>query len=179
MRPPLNREKIATLALAQVSNVVFISISYIKIHILIFLSFLDRRWIFNCALCQASSSSTAFNSQQHRQKVFHLGANKARQWTLNAISLPLMLLAKSPVQRVKEGQNMAQNCPRWAIFWPYLTPPPPADPVEFLWFKMGVPHIVLHVLCSTRTSGECFRFHSQFWQKKVILGQSGLSELYT
>ena len=30
----------------------------------------------------------------------------------------------------------------------------------------GIPHVVLHVLCSTRTSGRCFRFQSQFWQKK-------------
>ena len=37
---------------------------------------------------------------------------------------------------------------------------PPAYPVEFLWFKMagtGVPHIVLLVLCSTRTSEGYFR----------------------
>ena len=35
-----------------------------------------------------------------------------------------------------------------------LARPPPADLVEFLWFKMtgtGVPHVVLHVLGSTRT----------------------------
>ena len=45
-----------------------------------------------------------------------------------------------------------------AIFWPSLTPP--ANPVKLFWFKMtwkGVPHIVLHVLCSTRTSGGYLR----------------------
>ena len=36
---------------------------------------------------------------------------------------------------------------------------PPANPVEFLWFKMagtGVPHVVLHVLGSNRTFGGVF-----------------------
>ena len=37
---------------------------------------------------------------------------------------------------------------------------PPANPVKLFWFKMtwkGVPHIVLHVLCSTCTSGGYLR----------------------
>ena len=42
--------------------------------------------------------------------------------------------------------------------WPHfdLPWPPPANLVKLSWSKMactGVPHIVLHVLCSTRTSG--------------------------
>ena len=44
-----------------------------------------------------------------------------------------------------------------ALFWPSLTPP--ANPVKFFWSKMvctGVPHIVLHVSCQTRTSGGIF-----------------------
>ena len=48
--------------------------------------------------------------------------------------------------------------PQCAIFWPSLAPP--ADLVEFWWFNMagtGVPHIVLHVLGSTCTSGGYFR----------------------
>ena len=47
--------------------------------------------------------------------------------------------------------------PYLAIFGPSLTPP--ANPVKFFWSKMactGVPHIVLHVSCRTRTSGGCF-----------------------
>ena len=40
---------------------------------------------------------------------------------------------------VKEGQNMAHlghiDAPNCTIFWP--SPAPPADPVEFLWFKMA------------------------------------------
>ena len=47
--------------------------------------------------------------------------------------------------------------PKCAIFLPSLAPP--ADPVELLWFKTagaGVPHIVLHVLCLTRTSRGVF-----------------------
>ena len=48
--------------------------------------------------------------------------------------------------------------PQCAIFWPSLAAP--ADLVVFLWFNMagtGVPHIVLHVLGSTCTSGGYFR----------------------
>ena len=49
-----------------------------------------------------------------------------------------------------------------ALFWPSLTPP--ANPVKFFWSKMactGVPHIVLHVSCRTRTSG------GYFWPSEV------------
>ena len=37
-------------------------------------------------------------------------------------------------------------------FWPSLTPP--ANSIKFLWSQMacgGVPHLVLHILCPTRT----------------------------
>ena len=49
-----------------------------------------------------------------------------------------------------------------ALFWPSLTPP--ANPVKFFWSKMaftGVPRIVLHVSCRTRTSG------GYFWPSEV------------
>ena len=49
-----------------------------------------------------------------------------------------------------------------ALFWPSLTPP--ANLVKFFWSKMactGVPHIVLHVSCGTRTSG------GYFWPSEV------------
>ena len=45
---------------------------------------------------------------------------------------------------------------------------PAASSVEFLWFKMagtGVPHIVLHVLGSTLTSGGILGPKRQFCQK--------------
>ena len=48
---------------------------------------------------------------------------------------------------------------------------PPAYPVEFLWFKMagtGVPHIVLHVLCWTRTYKGFLGPKSQFCQKNTL-----------
>ena len=48
---------------------------------------------------------------------------------------------------------------------------PPADPVEFLWFKMagtGVPHIVLHVSCWTRTSRGYFRPQKSVLSKIAI-----------
>ena len=41
-------------------------------------------------------------------------------------------------------------------------PDPPCQPDQIFWSKIactGVPHIVLHVLCSTRTSGGHFRPH--------------------
>ena len=50
--------------------------------------------------------------------------------------------------------------PKYAIFWPSLSPP--ADPVEFLWFKMagtGVLHAyVLHVsqFCHKKSTFCCF-----------------------
>ena len=52
--------------------------------------------------------------------------------------------------------------PYLAIFGPSLTPP--ANLVNFFWSKMactGVPHIVLHVSCRTRTSG------GYFWPSEV------------
>ena len=73
----------------------------------------------------------------------------------------------------------AQKQPKWGIFggtkispfWLFLAPP--ADLVEFLWFKMagtGVPHIVLHVSCWTRTSRGSFRpQYSVFFKKSHFL----------
>ena len=57
------------------------------------------------------------------------------------------------------GQGRSKYGPEMPPKGPYFdldSLAPPVDPVDFLWFKMagtGVPHIVLHVLCSTRTSG--------------------------
>ena len=62
------------------------------------------------------------------------------------------------------------NCPWliwvhfWARLWPSLTPP--GNPVKFFGPKWlvhctGVPHIVLHVWCSTRISG------GYFWPSEV------------
>ena len=54
-------------------------------------------------------------------------------------------------------------------FWLFLAPP--ANPVEFLGFKMagtGVPHIVLHVSCWTRTSRGYFRPQKSVLSKKNI-----------
>ena len=45
----------------------------------------------------------------------------------------------------------------WGRFLPSL---PPANPIKILWSKMarrGVPHIVVHILCSTRTYCGHFR----------------------
>ena len=58
---------------------------------------------------------------------------------------------KQPKLGIFEGTNIGQ-------FWLALAPP--ADPVNFLWFKMagtGVLHIALHVSCWTQTSREYFR----------------------
>ena len=55
------------------------------------------------------------------------------------------------------GLQSQKRGPFWAKFQPSLTPP--ANPVNFFWSKMactGVPHIVLYVLCSTRTSRSIF-----------------------
>ena len=52
------------------------------------------------------------------------------------------------------GLRSQKRGPFGAIFWPSL--PPPANPVKFFWSKMActsVPHIVLYVLCTTRTPG--------------------------
>ena len=53
----------------------------------------------------------------------------------------------------------------WGRFFPSLTPP--INPVRFLWSKMGrtgVAHIVLHILCSTRTCWGSFRpSEVSFW----------------
>ena len=76
---------------------------------------------------------------------------------------------------VREGQNMAPNCPHIAphcsVFWPSLTPT--VDPVKSLWFKMVcscVLHIVLHVLSSTSTSGGYFRPKKSILAKIFIFG---------
>ena len=76
---------------------------------------------------------------------------------------------------VREGQNMAQNYPNIApycsVFWPSLTPT--ANPVKSLWFKMVctcVPHIALHVLSSTSTSGGYFRPWKSILAKNAIFG---------
>ena len=58
---------------------------------------------------------------------------------------------EGPKLGIFEGTNIGQ-------FWLFLAPP--ANPVDFLLFKMagkGVPHIVLHVSCWTRTSRGSFR----------------------
>ena len=67
-----------------------------------------------------------------------------------------------------------------ALFWPSLTPP--ATPVKFFWSKMactGVPHIVLHVSCWTRTSRGYFgplrsdlRVFWPFWGTDFIMGKN-------
>ena len=60
------------------------------------------------------------------------------------------------------GLRSQKRGPYLAIFGPSLTPP--ANPVKFFWSKMactGVPHIVLHVSCWTRTSG------GYFWPSEV------------
>ena len=56
-------------------------------------------------------------------------------------------------------------------FWLFLAPP--ANPVEFLGFKMagtGVPHIVLHVSCWTHTSRGYFRPQKSVLSKIAIFG---------
>ena len=58
---------------------------------------------------------------------------------------------------------------KYSDFWLFLTSP--ADPVEFLGFKMagtGVPHIVLHVSCWTRTSRGYFRPQKSVLSKIAI-----------
>ena len=79
---------------------------------------------------------------------------------------------------VREGQNTEQCRAIWgqfsAIFWSSHTPP--ADPVKLLWFKMVctcVPHIVLHVLSSTSTSGGYFRPRKSILAKIAIFGCFG------
>ena len=60
------------------------------------------------------------------------------------------------------GLKSQKRGPYLAIFGPSLTPP--ANLVNFFWSKMactGVPHIVLHVSCRTRTSG------GYFWPSEV------------
>ena len=76
---------------------------------------------------------------------------------------------------VWEGQNIAENCPHivlyCSVFWPSLTPS--ADPVKSLWFKMVctcVPHIALHVLSSTSTSGGYFRPRKSILAKIAFFG---------
>ena len=54
--------------------------------------------------------------------------------------------------------SKAKFRPFWGRFWPSLTPH--ANSVKSLWSQMactGVPHIVLHILCSTRTCWGHFR----------------------
>ena len=56
------------------------------------------------------------------------------------------------------AKSKAHSGQYFDLFWPSLTPP--ANPVKFFWSKMactGVPHIVLHVSCWTRTSWGYFR----------------------
>ena len=76
--------------------------------------------------------------------------------------LPLVDLSPFPGSLTHFGASRRllgqKQGPFWAIFWPSLTPP--ANLVKKISSKMactGVPHIVLHVLCSTRTSGGYFR----------------------
>ena len=68
------------------------------------------------------------------------------------------------------GLRSQKRGPYLAIFGPSLTPP--ANPVKFFWSKMactGVPHIVLHVSCQTRTSGGYFRPSEVRFRAKIPL----------
>ena len=72
-------------------------------------------------------------------------------------------------------ENMAFSdhiyAPNCAILSPSLAPL--ADLVQFLWFKMagiGVPHIVLHVLGSTRTLWGYFRPKKSVLSKIATFG---------
>ena len=80
--------------------------------------------------------------------------------------LPLIDLSPFPGSwthlGASRGLRSQKRGPYLAIFGPSLTPP--ANPVKFFWSKMactGVPHIVLHVSCRTRTSG------GYFWPSEV------------
>ena len=75
------------------------------------------------------------------------------------------------------GHIYAPNC---AILSPSLAPL--ADLVQFLWFKMagiGVLHIVLHVLGSTRTFGGYFRPKKSVLSKIATFGSEKSWECLT
>ena len=60
-------------------------------------------------------------------------------------------------------------CTQNTQFWLFLAPP--ADPVKFIVFKIAgtrVPHIVLHVLCWTRTSKGYIRPQTSVLSKIAI-----------
>ena len=80
--------------------------------------------------------------------------------------LPLIDLSPFPGSwthlGASRGLRSQKRGPYLAIFGLSLTPP--ANLVKFFWSKMactGVPHIVLHVSCRTRTSG------GYFWPSEV------------
>ena len=61
--------------------------------------------------------------------------------------------------KIKIGQNVDQNGPRFWLWSPLEAPKWVKDPRNGFWSKMActsVPHIVLHVSCWTRTSGRYF-----------------------
>ena len=73
--------------------------------------------------------------------------------------------------RSKYGQKLPHIAPYCSVFWPSLTPT--VNPVKSLLFKMVctcVPHIVLHVLSSTSTSGGYFRPQKSILAKIAIFG---------
>ena len=85
----------------------------------------------------------------NRSMIWYWGENLPK-----VISLSRMLI------QIKKGHTFFLH------FWLFLAPP--ADPVEFLWFKRegtGVPHIVLHVSCWTRT------FRGYFRPQKSVLSK--------
>ena len=76
--------------------------------------------------------------------------------------------------RSKYGQKLPHIAPYCSVFWPSLTPT--VNPVKSLLFKMVctcVPHIVLHVLSSTSTSGGYFRPQKSILTKIAIFGCFG------
>ena len=88
--------------------------------------------------------------------------------------LPLIDLSPFPGSwthlGASRGLRSQKRGPYLAIFGPSLTPP--ANPVKFFWSKMactGVPHIVLHVSCWTRTSGGYFRPSEVRFRAKIPL----------
>ena len=70
-----------------------------------------------------------------------------------------------------ENHDWPKIAPYCSVFWPSLSST--VDPVKSLWFKMVctcVPHIVLHVLSSTSTSGGYFRPQKSILTKIAIFG---------
>ena len=92
--------------------------------------------------------------------------------------LPLIDFSLFPVSLTHLGAPGGHRSQTEAIVWADFflpdTPPPPPNPVRFLWSKMGrtgFPHIELHILCSTRIYWSHFRpsevFFWSFWANKA------------